>query len=178
MPKLQSLRDVTGLERTSSSMAWLIRQRETIQGKIEWKQRVIAKEKSAISGLKINLNALDELIRSHEDPVDPLTIKGKEPRRNEITKRGELKKFVIRQLLDAGGQPVGVTQMAIALTTHLNLELSIVNIKDVRTRVRNCLKDMARIGQAANITASTGKQTYGEGYWVLSAAFLAQVDSP
>jgi len=178
MSKMQSLRGITGLVRTSSSMAWLIHQRRTIQGKIEWKQRLIVKETSEISELQIKLDAFDELIRNHEDPVDPVKIKGKAPRREQITKPGELKKFVLRQLLDAGGQPVGVTQIAIALTNHLNLELSIVNIKDVRMRVRNSLKDMAKINQATNVAASADNKPHGEGYWVLSDALLAHVDSP
>lgn len=66
MPKF---RDYTGLERTPSSMAWLIRERAKLKGMIERRQKQLQELPREILELQTVLDALDRVIPLHEVKV-------------------------------------------------------------------------------------------------------------
>src|SRR5574343_872315 len=83
-------RDDTGLVRTPSSMAWLIRKRSLLKGQIDRLSKMQADIPDKISALQEELDAIDAVIPLHEVPVEPKVIKGRRPKRPALAKHGEL----------------------------------------------------------------------------------------
>jgi hypothetical protein len=83
-------RDYTGLVRTPSSMAWLIRNRSLIKGRIDRLSKMRAEIPDKIKEPQQELDVLDAVIPLQEEPVDPKVIKGRRPKRQALAKHGEL----------------------------------------------------------------------------------------
>ncbi|MDI1245950.1 MAG: hypothetical protein PSV24_11160 [Rhodoferax sp.] len=173
MPKRKTNRQYTNLVRTPESMSWLIKQTETIQGSIDRKQRQIDKYRGEISALKAQFKNLGTVIKMHEISINPKTIQGKEPRRPRIAAHGELQRSVIGILMAADQASVGTTQIAVKLLSKWGMETTLLTIKDVRSRVKYCLKTMAKNGIAIPTHTPAGNGVVVEGYWTLSPSFLA-----
>lgn len=158
-------RDYTGLVRTPASMTWLIRQRATIQGSIERKQRRIQRHREEVSVLKQQLRAVDVVVRAHEVAVDPEAVKAVKSPRPRVGPHGELGRFLVSELKLANGKPVPATELAIGFLKHLQMEVNMINLKDFRSRIRWRLKDLAAEGRvvARHVADESGRII--EGYW-------------
>lgn len=80
-------RDYTGLVRTPSSMAWLIRKRSLLKGQIDRLSKMQTDIPDKIKTLQNELDALDAVIPLHEVPVDPTVIKGRSVRAASTARR-------------------------------------------------------------------------------------------
>ena len=158
-------RDYTGLVRTPASMGWLIRQRARIQGDIERKQRRIKRHRQEVSVLKQQLRAVDVVVRAHEVEVNPQAVKAIKPQRPRVGPHGELGRFLISKLKAANGANVPATELAIGYSKHLNMEVTMINLKDMRSRVRWRLKDMAAEGRVVARHVADANGRIIEGYW-------------
>jgi hypothetical protein len=103
---MPSNRDYTGLERTPSSMAWLIGKRARIKGQLDRLRRIQSTLPDQIAELESALKALDAVIPLHEVKVDPQVIKGCAPKGPAIAASGELTRFLLRVLREAKGEPL------------------------------------------------------------------------
>lgn len=74
-------RDYTGLERTPSSMAWLIGQRAKLRGQLDRYRAQEAALPEKIRILEYELASLDAVIPLHAVKVDASAIIGKRPNR-------------------------------------------------------------------------------------------------
>lgn len=162
-----TLREYTGLVRTPSSMAWLIKKRASLQGRIEHKLETRAKLQSDIRKLRKQLKAIDEVIRLHEVPVDPQAVHGRKPRRKSLVPYGQLGRFLLEKLREAADKPCSTTELAIAFIKSTSLEVTILALKDVRQRVRYRLKDFAQEGIVMPVHQPDDQGVYKEGYWIL-----------
>ena len=91
-------RDYTGLERTPSSMAWLIAQRARIKGRLDRLRRQEGALPERIKTAEAELASLDAVIPLHEVKVDPNVIKGRQPQRPKAAPHGSLTKFLLKRL--------------------------------------------------------------------------------
>lgn len=90
-------RDYTGLVRTPSSIAWLIKKRPVIKGQIDRLSKMQADIPDKIKALQEELDALDAVIPLHKVPVDPKAIKGRKPKGPALARRGELTRFLLNR---------------------------------------------------------------------------------
>lgn len=70
----------TGVERTPSSLTWMLRRRQRILGDIQAIERAVEAAPRKIAGLRKELEALETTIRMHELPVDLAQIPPKQLR--------------------------------------------------------------------------------------------------
>ena len=95
-------RDYTGLERTPSSMAWLIRKRSVLHRQIDQIERQLKEGLALIQALKATVAALDLVIPMHAVAVDPPAIKGRRRQTKAILPHG----VITRGILDALKRPM------------------------------------------------------------------------
>lgn len=81
-------RDYTGLVRTPSSMAWLIRKKATPLGRVAKSEKILLELPYQIQAMKAEVAALDLVIPMHEVKVDPNAIKGKRTKGKAILPYG------------------------------------------------------------------------------------------
>lgn len=163
-----TLREYTGLERTPSSMAWLINKRASLQGHIEHKLRTQEKIKREIREIRKQLKAIDEVIRQHEVTVEPEAVRGRRPRRDTLVPYGQLGRFLLEKLREADGNPYSTTDLAIAFIQSTNLEVSMLALKEVRQRVRSRLKGLVKDGIVEPLHGRDDRGVYTEGYWIIA----------
>lgn len=160
-------RKYTGLLRTPSSMAWLIKKRASTAGNIERMNQRINTLRSQRDGLSALLKHIDGVIRQHEVDLDPEIIEPRPTKRQSLGGYGEMGRFVLGSLRNANGHPTSTTVLAIGFIEHLKMDVTMLVLKDVRTRIRDCLADMNQKGkvEARHIVADSGKII--EGRWIL-----------
>jgi hypothetical protein len=163
-------RKYTGLLRTPSSLAWLIKKRASTVGEIERKTRRINTFRSERDELNALLKHIDGVIRQHEVGLNPEVVDPRPPRRQALGGYGEMGRFVLASLRVANGQPTSTTNLAIGYIQHLKLDVTMLLLRDVRQRLRHCMIDLASKGKAEprHIVADSGKIL--EGRWVLKAS--------
>lgn len=115
-------RDDTGLLRTLPSMAWLIRERAKLKGKIEAIQRKMEALPREMLELQTLLESLDRTFPLHEVQVEPKGIHGKQPKKPSVGPYGALTKHVLRQLREAGG-PVYTAEIALSFARAHSIQL-------------------------------------------------------
>ena len=139
-------RDYTGLERTPSSMAWLIGQRAKLRGQLDRYRTQQAALPEKIRILENELAALDSVIPLHEVKVDASAIVGKRTCRPRTAPHGELKRSLIRSLKAAKGQPVTTIELVLQFARQNKIDLTKVKQADIMDSARKCLGPMADRG--------------------------------
>ena len=162
-------RKYTGLLRTPSSMAWLIKQRASTVGDIERKNRRINTLRSQRDELTALLKHIDGVIRQHEVELDPERVEPRPPKRQTHGAYGDMGRFVMDCLRKANGQPTSTTHLAIGYIEHLKMEVTMLLLKDIRKRMHWRMKDMARDGKVEPQHIIDGKRVL-EGRWVLKTS--------
>ena len=165
-------REYTGLVLTPSSMAFLIRSYAAILGKIKHKTKRIKCHREELRELKKQLDAVAVVIALHEVTLNPEVIRPVRPTRARIGPHGEMARFLITALKEADGNPVSTTQLAFRFLMHLDMEVTMFVLKDLRSRVAWRLKDMAKEGRVVARHVPNERKQIIEGYWS-----FPQVDS-
>lgn len=136
-------RDYTGLERTPSSMAWLIGQRAKLRGQLDRYRAQEAALPEKIRTLEYELASLDAVIPLHAVKVDASAIVGKRPNRPRTAPHDELKRSLVRSLKAAKGQPVTTIELVLQFVRQNNIDLAKVKQADIMDSARKCLSPMA-----------------------------------
>ena len=118
-------RDYTGLVRTPSSMAWLIKKRACIQGQWDRRRALLARLPGEIAAYESQLQALDKVIPLHEVQVDPVKIKGRRPRRKNLGRYGILESAVLQFLRDNARRPVSTGAVTAHVVTVVKIDLTV-----------------------------------------------------
>ncbi len=166
MPKKN--RDYTGLVRTPSSMAWLIRERARLKGAIDQIDKQLQQLPLERLQLSMALDALDQVIPRHEVKVDPQAIVGVRPRGPAILPYGALTKAVLQCLRKADGQPLWTKEVAYYVARVCDLDLDEVGIVRLNNLVRWRLKDLRARGLVAGL-GEGAPGVFKEGRWALKA---------
>jgi hypothetical protein len=155
----------TGLVRTPSSMAWLIKKRSVIKGQIDRLSRMQADIPDKIKALQEELDAVDAVIPLHEVPVDPKVIKGRKPKGPALARHGELTRFLLNRLREAGGQWLYTSELAAEFVRLHNVDLNKIKMPDVIDRVAKRLGVLEREGARAmfDATMSAKPRTWAAG---------------
>ena len=158
-------RDYTGLVRTPSSMAWLIRKRSVIKGQIDRLSKAQADIPGKIKALQEELDALDAVIPLHEVPVDPKVIKGRKPKGPALARHGELTRFLLSRLREADGQWLYTSELAGEFVRLHNVDLNQIKMPDVMDRVAKRLGVLEREG---DVRRHHDRETQNLGRWSLA----------
>lgn len=116
-------RDYTGLVRTPSSMAWLIRQKAKLLGRVAKNEKILLDLPLQIEAMKAEIAALDLVIPIHEVKVDPNAIKGKRTKSKPVFPYGVLSRGIYERLRLANGQPVTSLEIAIHIANAQKIPL-------------------------------------------------------
>lgn len=117
-------RDYTGLVRTPPSMAWLIRQRAVLQGRLDKLNRQLETLPKEILLLQEQLNALDAVFPLHEIAVEPTKIKGTRAKKKALLPYGQMTKGVLKALKEAPQGQLYTTEIAAAIARQHGLTLN------------------------------------------------------
>ena len=158
-------RDYTGLVRTPSSMAWLIRKRSLIKGQIDRLSEMQANIDEKLKALQDELDALDAVIPLHEVQVDPKVIKGRKPKGPSLAQHGELTRFLLNRLREAGDQWLYTSELAAEFVRLHNVDLNQIRMSDVMDRVRKRLGVLEREG---DVRRHHERTTQDLGRWSLA----------
>ncbi len=162
-------RDYTGLVRTPSSMAWLIRERARIQGKIERLEKLASQLPLEIKALSEQLKSIDAVFPLHEVKVEPTAIKGRNPVRPRILPHGALTRSIfdcLRESADRG--PSFTTEIAFYVARTHNLDINAIGRVELVQRVSYRLKALAKEGHVVRHHDTSFPGNQEEGRWSLS----------
>jgi len=157
-------RDYTGLERTPSSMAWLIAQRARIRGQIERYQRQQETLPEKIQRLELELACLDQVIPFHRVKVDPQAIVGVRPMQKRAAAYGDLNKSLLRSLREAAGEPVSTAELGLQFARLCRVDLNAIGRAELMDRVR---KRLAALVKAGVVRRCHPVATTDHGSWAL-----------
>lgn len=138
-------RDYTGLERTPSSMAWLIRTRQMHKGRLDKLLKLQRELPDQIARAERELAAIDAVIPFHDVKIDPSAIVGRRPRKKSIAPRGQMTKQIIRCLKAANGKPVRTPEIAHFFAREAGLDLHKLKRGELILRVRTRLKALCAL---------------------------------
>lgn len=169
-------RDYTGLERTPSSMAWLIRQRSILRGKLEKLKALQATLPESIQSLETDLASLDAVIPLHEVKVDPTVIRGRRPHRPAIADYGVVNRTLLQRLREANGSPLYTNELAMEVARVIGLEATQQQMTDLMDRVGRRLRSLAEKGMVKR-HHSNGARVMGRWSLVMDDDQGASVDS-
>jgi hypothetical protein len=139
-------RDYTGLERTPSSMAWLIRTRQVHKGRLDKLLKLQQELPEHIARTERELAAIDAVIPFHEVKVEPTDIVGRRPKKKSLAPRGQMTKQIIRCLKAANGEPVHTPEIAHFFAREVGLDMHKLRIGELILRVRTRLKALCSLG--------------------------------
>jgi len=161
MPKY---RTYTGLIRTPPSLAWLIRQRAALKGRIDKIQRALDALPRELVELQQRLAALDAVIPLHEVQIDPTRIRGSAPRGPALLPPGVLTREILRFLREAQGEPRYTSEIAMYVARQAGLGMAKVRKPDLIGRVGDRLKKLRASGLLTSQHDQAGNR---EGMWQL-----------
>jgi hypothetical protein len=165
-------REYTGLERTPSSMAWLIEKRRSLKGQVDRVRRQLAEAQRKVAelprqlvALETDLAHLDGVFKLHDVEVQPSGIKGKQTRRKALLPYGVLTKQILKILREAD-KPVLTSVIAAGVDASLDEPLGWRHSAYLRHRTSRRLKDLVADG-AVRRHHVTVPGTQDEGSWSL-----------
>ncbi|MFE8645299.1 hypothetical protein ACFX58_09480 [Sphingomonas sp. NCPPB 2930] len=156
-------RDYTGLLRTPPSLAWLIRQRSKLRGRIEALQKKLDAIPAEIEELKETLASLDMTFPLHEVRVEPKVIEGRKPKRASLGPYGALTRHILSVLRDADG-PIYTAEIALSFARAFGINLHEIGQATINESVLKRLQDLQRKGV---VQRHHPKSTTHQGSWSL-----------
>jgi len=159
-------RDYTGLQRTPSSLAWLIRRRAIAKGRLDKHLKDLEKLPAVIAQVRAEITNLDAVIPMHEVAVDPHQIAGKRPQRLPLAAHGVMSKSIWECLKLAGGRPVYTTEVAMHFIRRANLKMDVVGKPRIVVQIGSRLGGLCHKGRVVR-HHSTEVSFNGEGLWSL-----------
>jgi hypothetical protein len=157
-------RDYTGLVRTPSSMAWLIRKRSLDKGQIDKLAKAQAEIPDEIQPLQEELEARDAVIPLHEVPVDPTVILGTKPKGQALSQYGNLTRFLLERLREAEGKWLYTSELAAEFASLNGVDLQVIKLPEVTNRVAKRLGVLERQG---DVRRDHDRATQELGRWSL-----------
>lgn len=166
-----------------SSLNWLVRRRARLKGLIEAGEREIAKLaklNDRLSGLRLDLEALDRVFSFHEIPIDPTTIPSihvsieVKIRMKTWFPHGALSRALVAALASSETGYMTTKQLAqdLLLDVHRRHPNEVINRyeqKRFHDLVRYRLKALCNIGRLKRVRpAQEVQETGGEQGWILS----------
>ncbi len=134
-------RDLTGLERTPSSMAWLIKKKAILIGKIEKGEKLLRELPDQIAAMKAEASALDIVIPMHEVIIDPHAIKGRQPKSKPVLPYGVVTRGIYECLRQAEDKPITSLEISMHIAKAHGIHLT--RSSPIKTAVKKRLKNMA-----------------------------------
>jgi hypothetical protein len=157
----------TGVERTPSSLAWMVAKRMHLAGEIERLEKLVLDGPEQIAKLRTKLAALDETIRMHEVPVDPESLP---PRHRRVKKvklpHGALVTVIYTVLRENGNEPLPTNRFVQAVITEHAIPVDKEIMRCLRRMAISALNDLVRKGRLVPLHPKT---TNSEGTWMLSS---------
>lgn len=127
--------------RTPSSLAWLVRQRATLQGEIIKLEKQIAEftatKTAEVQKLKDQLAALDQTFALHEIKVTPSEIPPvirRNPEERIPLSHGQFTRLILSCLREAKGEPRTTVDIAVYLLERIDIEVPQEKIQDFRKK--------------------------------------------
>jgi hypothetical protein len=163
-------RDYTGLVRTPSSMAWLIRESAKLKGRIAYLEKQQAEIPARLEAFRAQLRALEAVIPLHDVEVDPAVIQPRRPKRKSVTAYGGMTRAIyefLRERRDA--TPPCTTEVALYISKTCGIAWSTATKVEFVKRVSKRLCALAAAGEVLrhhDITRGANE----EGRWSLSDA--------
>ncbi len=172
-----------------SSLKWLVGRRARLQGLIEARERElarIAKIRDRLPELKLDLAALDRIIRLHEIPIDPSSIptiqvsKSSSVRVDKWFKHGEFSRALLTTLATCESGSMSTRQLSDALLIQVGLkypkeqfdtsdELKFYRLVGVR------LKHLCNLGRVDRVRSTQEvREKNNEQAWTLSSRLHAR----
>lgn len=162
-------RDYTGLVRTPSSMAWLIRERARIKGRIEHLQKLADEIPLELAELSHRLQSLDAVFPLHEVEVDPSVIKGVKKYAKKILPHGSITSGIYECLREnLGNGPLYTSEISLFIARTNNLDIGSVGKIYLIRRVSRRLQTLAAQGEIVRHHATLSGSN-DEGRWSLPA---------
>lgn len=160
-------RDYTGLERTPSSLSWLIKERSRLKGRIDRLEQLAQQIPLELETLSQQLRSLDAVFPLHEIKVEPSVIKGKRKFAPRFLPHGAITRGIYECLREnSDNKPLYTTEIALFIARRNNLDVASVGKEKLVAHVRYRLKVLASRGEILR-----GHEVYvgnrEEGRWCL-----------
>lgn len=141
-------RDYTGLVRTPSSMAWLIRERARIKGRIDRLQQLAERIPLELEGLSQQLRSIDAVFPLHEVKVEPSVIKGRRKRAPNLLPSGAMTRGIYECLRETSSHgPVYSTEVMLFIARMNSLDIKSIGQEKLLSQVSKRLRALAKIGE-------------------------------
>ena len=134
-------RDYTGLVRTPSSMAWLIKKKATLLGRIEKSEKLLRDLPDQIAAMKAEASALDIVIPMHEVEIDPHAIKSRRPKRKSVLPYGVVTRGIYECLRQAKDKTITSLEISIHIAKAQGIPLT--RSSAIKISVKKRLKSLA-----------------------------------
>ena len=160
-------RDYTGLVRTPSSMAWLIRERSVLKGEIDRLEKQQAQIPERLEQLNASLRALDTVFPLHEVKIEPGVIAGRRPKSKSITPYGGMLRSIYGFFRDNNSKdPIFTSEIALHVMREHQMPMDHASKQLATRRVLKQLGKLAKSGELIRHHALTiGNRE--EGSWSL-----------
>ncbi len=135
-------RDYTGLERTPSSLVWLINERSRTRAKLDRCIKLIENLPGDICELMDRLASLDRIIPLHEVQVKASTIEGKRRYTPSPFKGHNLVRTIVACLKQASGKHMLTTMIVYDVAARCGLTVNAKNYSQLKIPV---IKTLAKL---------------------------------
>lgn len=166
--------------RIPPSLAWLIKKRARLNGKIQKASKAIErmhKLETDYAHWQADLAAIDRALAMHEIQVDVECIPSVAPMEKRILAHGELSRALLKFLRESDGEPLSTNTLTMMLIDHcaalkestpdsIALELT---FKRFRSSVHNRLKNLAREKEIVRSPCAHGSRAT---HWILPTDLL------
>lgn len=123
-------------------MAWLIRKKATLLGRVARNERILSELPSYIQAMRAEIAALDLVIPLHEVKVDPNAIKAKRTKSKPALPYGVVTRGIYECLRLANDEPITSLEIAIHIAKAQGIDIR--KSARIRIAVRDRLNTLAR----------------------------------
>lgn len=137
--------------RTPAALAWLIRQRATLQGEILKLEKEIADftdvKQEEIQKLKAKLGALDQTFELHDIQIDPEgipAVRRRNPEDRIPLTHGQFTRLILSCMREAKGEPRSTTEIAAYILEHADIFVPPEEINEFRRKIKRRLGNLMK----------------------------------
>lgn len=158
--------------RTPAALAWLIRQRATLQGEILKLEKEIADftavKQADIQKLRDKLGALDQTFELHEIKVDPQEIppvKRHNPEERIPLTHGQFTRLILSCLREARGEPRSTAEIAAYVLERADIFVPSDEMPGFRLKLKRRLGNLMRDKKVRRLHEQKSNEA---GVWMLA----------
>lgn len=158
--------------RTPAALAWLIRQRATLQGEILKIEKELTRftdaKQAEIQELKAKLAALDQTFGLHDIKVDPEEIPPvcrHDPEGRIPLNHGQLTRLILSCLREAKGEPRSTVEIADYLLARIDLIVPAEMMPEFRLKIKRRLGNLMRAQKVRRLHDPKSNEA---GVWMLA----------